>query len=172
MLIRREAESDVDAVAEVTTAAFGKDAEGEPVETRLLAELRRDPAWVPELSLVAVADDGRVVGHVVCTRARSGASPALGLGPISVHPEHQGQGVGSALMHAVLGAAEALGAPAVVLLGEPGYYSRFGFVAAAELGIRPPVADWEPYFQVRPLAGWSPSLRGEFTYADPFTRAT
>ena len=127
---------------------------------------------MPELSLVAVADDGRIVGHVVCTRAVSGSLPALGLGPISVRPEDQGQGVGSALMHAVLGAADAMGEPAVVLLGEPGYYSRFGFVLASDHGITPPVPDWEPYFQVRLLAAWSPSLEGEFRYAEPFSRVS
>ena len=172
MLIRREGAADVDAVADVTTAAFRQDGAGEPVETRLLEALRSDDAWVPEPSLVALADDGQVIGHVVCTRARSGSADALGLGPISVRPERQGEGVGSALMHAVLGAAEAMGEPAVVLIGEPGYYSRFGFVPAADHGITPPVPDWAPHFQVRRLAAWSPSLQGEFRYAEPFSRVS
>jgi putative acetyltransferase len=167
MLVRRESATDIEAVAAVTTAAFGGDA---PVETRLLAELRRSDAWMPRLSLVAVADDGRLIGHVVCTRGHIGSAPALGLGPISVHPDAQRQGAGSALMHAVLGAADALDEPVVVLLGDPAYYRRFGFRLAAEYGITPPVDEWAPHFQARPLHAWTSELRGRFAYAEPFSR--
>jgi putative acetyltransferase len=71
-------------------------------------------------------------------------------------------------MHAVLGGADALGFPAVVLLGDPGFYARFGFVLAAEHGIVPPVDGWIPHFQVRTLAAWQPEIAGPFTYAAPF----
>lgn len=74
-------------------------------------------------------------------------------------------------MHAVLGAAEALDEPLVALLGDPAYYCRFGFRLGEEYGITPPVAEWQPHFQVRPLAAYSPSLRGAFTYPEPFDRA-
>lgn len=170
MLIRREAPADIDPIAAVTSAAFGRSDAPPPVETLLLAELRRSDAWLPQLSLVAVAGDDRVVGHVVCTRGHVDSSPALGLGPISVVPQRQRDGVGSALMHAVLGAADALDEPAVVLLGDPGYYARFGFRPAAEYGITPPQPDWAPHFQVRALHAWTPELRGGFTYAEPFAR--
>jgi putative acetyltransferase len=72
-------------------------------------------------------------------------------------------------MHAVLGAADALGEPVVVLLGDPAYYGRFGFRLAAEYGITPPVAAWAPHFQARPLHAWDPKLRGPFAYAEPFS---
>jgi putative acetyltransferase len=85
-----------------------------------------------------------------------------------VLPKRQGDGVGSALMHAVLGAADALGEPFVVLLGNPSYYRRFGFVAAADHGIAAPNPSWGEYFQVRTLSAWDDSLRGTFTYAPPF----
>ena len=74
------------------------------------------------------------------------------------------------MMHAVLGAAEARGERAVILLGSPDYYSRFGFRLAEEYGITPPVPDWRPYFQARPLTAFTPTLRGQFTYAEPFDR--
>jgi putative acetyltransferase len=170
MLVRRERPGDVAAVQALTRDAFAGAGTDDPVEPHLLAELREDPGWLPALSLVAADEDGTVAGHVVCTRGAIGEEPALGLGPIAVRPDRQGAGVGSALMHAVLGAAEALGEPAVVLLGDPRFYRRFGFVAAAELGIQPPVAAWAPYFQVRPLAGVPP--RGVFRYAAPFARFT
>ena len=170
MLIRRESGDDVRPVAAVTTAAFGGGHAAPPVETRLLEELRGTDAWVPQLSLVAVGDGGDVVGHVVCTRAHLGSAPALGLGPISVRPDRQRRGVGSALLHAVLGGADAMGEPVVVLLGDPAYYRRFGFRLAAEYEIAPPLDEWAPHFQARTLHAWDPALRGRFAYAEPFSR--
>ncbi|MFC3893745.1 GNAT family N-acetyltransferase [Lentzea rhizosphaerae] len=158
MLIRRETPADVDAIRAVTDLAFKNGP-----EAPLIDWLREDEGWIPELSLVA---DG-VIGHVVCTRGYIGDFPALGLGPIAVHPDHQGRGVGKALMHAVLGAAEARGEQAVILLGSPAYYSRFGFRLASEFGITPPVPEWEPHFQAR-LFGEVPA--GAFRYAEPFNR--
>ena len=70
----------------------------------------------------------------------------------------------------MLGAADALDEPLVVLLGDPRYYSRFGFRLAEEYGITPPVPDWRPHFQARPLTAFTPTLRGQFTYAEPFDR--
>ena len=145
MIIRRELPDDVDAIRAVHLAAFAsprgraapvaaEDAGApppDPVEARLVDELRADAgAWLPELSLVAVGNDGEVIGHVVCTRGHVGGRPVLGLGPIGVLPDRQAGGVGAALMHAVLGAADALGEPLVALLGDPAYYRRFGFVTA------------------------------------------
>ena len=71
-------------------------------------------------------------------------------------------------MHAVLGAADALGEPVVVLLGHRDYYPRFGFRPAADLGIAPPVAEWAPHFQARALSAYDPDLRGTFRYAAAF----
>lgn len=172
MLIRRETAADVEVVEAVTTAAFSTEAAAPPVEARLLGELRRCGSWLPQLSLVAVSDTGELVGHVVCTRARIGSAPALGLGPLSVRPDVQRSGLGSALMHAVLGAADAMGEAVVVLLGDPAHYRRFGFLPAAEYGITPPLEAWTPHFQARTLDTWTPALRGRFAYAEPFSRVS
>ncbi|WP_086660762.1 GNAT family N-acetyltransferase [Lentzea kentuckyensis] len=159
MLIRRETPADIDAIRAVTNLAFKNGP-----EAPLIDWLRADEGWIPEFSLVA---DG-VIGHVVATRGYIGDDfPALGIGPVSVHPEHQLRGVGSALMHAVLGAAEARGERAVILLGDPKYYGRFGFRLAEEFGITPPDSAWAPYFQAR-LFGEVPP--GPFRYAEPFNR--
>ncbi|MFC0533933.1 GNAT family N-acetyltransferase [Phytohabitans kaempferiae] len=171
MLVRRETPADTAAVRAVHSAAFAApdDPDGVPVEAGLVDALRASDAWLPALSLVCAAPDGAVVGHVVCTRARIAGEPvALGLGPLGVAPAWQRRGVGSALMYAVLGAADALDEPVVVLLGHTDYYPRFGFRAAAELGITPPVAEWGAHFQARPLTAHRESLRGPFTYAAPF----
>ncbi|MGH3910659.1 MAG: GNAT family N-acetyltransferase [Pseudonocardiaceae bacterium] len=172
MLIRREQADDVGTVREVVGLAFARPESGDqpPLEVGLLDELRGDEGWLPALSFVAVEPaDNRVIGHVVCTRGTVDGSPALGLGPLAVRPDRQGQGVGRALMHAVLGAADALGEPFVALLGEPGYYQRFGFRAAARYGIAAPDPHWGDYFQVRTLSAYRPST-GTFAYAEPFTR--
>jgi putative acetyltransferase len=167
-VIRRETVADIGAIRLIHDAAFGNGAG--TVEARLVDALRACDGWVAALSMVATDPDGRVIGHVVCSRASvAGAPVALGLGPLGVLPAWHGRGVGSALMHAVLGAADALDEPLVVLLGHADYYPRFGFRPAVELGITPPVAEWQPaHFQARPLTAYTPSIRGPFVYAQPF----
>ena len=162
--IRREGPGDVEPIRAVHRTAFARDG-GEPLEVGLVDALRADSGWLPHLSLVAVVD-ARVAGHVVATRATVDAVPALGVGPLGVQPELQGRGVGIALMYALLGAALARDETLVALLGEPGYYGRFGFVAAAELGIRAPDPSWGAYFQALALTDSAPS--GTFRYAEPF----
>jgi putative acetyltransferase len=116
--------------------------------------------------LVAI-EDSAVIGHVLATRARVDAEPALALGPVSVLPYRQRDGIGSAMMHAVLGAADALGEPLVALLGNPGYYHRFGFVPAQQYGIDSPDVSWGDNFQVRTLTNYD-AQHGRFHYPDPF----
>jgi putative acetyltransferase len=177
VLIRREGETDAEVIRAITAAAFARpSAPGHaPPEVTLVDELRASGAWIPALSLVAVepaaTGPGDVIGHVLCTRGHVGDAPVLALGPLAVRPDRQRAGVGSALMHAVLGAGDALGEPLVALLGDPGYYGRFGFRLGSEYQINPPVAGWQPHFQVRLLTAYRPSVRGTFRYAEPFDRA-
>jgi predicted N-acetyltransferase YhbS len=165
--VRRERRGDEDAVREVHRAAFTREGNDPPIETVLLDRLRADPGWLPWLSLVAVVD-GEVVGHVVATRAtlEPSATPVLGLAPLGVLPRLQRRGLGTALVHALLVAAEARDETLVGVLGEPGYYGRFGFVTATEVGVAPPDPAWGAYFQIRSLAGRIPT--GRFRYAAPF----
>lgn len=174
MLIRRELAGDEAAIRAVTAAAFDRPGEDVPAEAPLVDWLRASPAWIPELSLVAVdpAGDpgGEIVGHVACTRGTVGAAPVLALGPLSVRPDRQRGGVGQALVHAVLGAADALGEPLVALLGSTAYYPRFGFRRSTEYGITPQRPEWGEHFQVRALTAYDPAVRGEFAYPEPFDR--
>lgn len=181
VIVRRERPGDEQASRAVQVTAFGAtatEAPGEPVEAELLDALRRCDGWIPELSWVA-EHDGRIVGHCISTLghvvplADEGDSTGdpiagVGLGPIGVLPDVQAAGVGRALMHASLGAADALGFPFVALLGDPAYYSRFGFVQSTEVGIEAPDPAWGVHFQVRTLATWSPPITGAFRYASPF----
>jgi putative acetyltransferase len=174
MYVRRERPGEAQAIHDVHAAAFRSDAQtlDEPVEAGLADELRSTGAAIPQLSLVAVVDRV-VVGHVVCSRGwirgeNAVDHSALGLGPIGVLPAHQNGGVGNAMMHAVLGAADALDEPLVALLGEPAYYARFGFQPAHMHDIAPPDDGWGDYFQVRTLTAHDPRVRGTFRYAPPF----
>ena len=162
LAVRRERAGDVDAIRDVHRAAFGG---ANAVEATLVDALRADPGWLPHLSLVAERD-GDLIGHVVATRAWIADVPALGLGPIGVLPAEQGAGVGSALVYALVGAAQARDETVVGLLGEPAYYARFGFVAASDLAVAAPVPAWGRHFQVLAIAGRPPA--GGFRYAAPF----
>jgi putative acetyltransferase len=162
VLLRRETAADVAAVDEVHRSAFGRE-----VEAALVHALRADLGWVPALSLVAEDPGGRLVGSVVGTLGRVGEVAVVGLGPLGVRPGDQGRGVGSALVHAVLAAADAIDLPLAVLLGAPRYYARFGFVPAARLGVQAPDPAWGEHFQARPLGTYR-GERGPFRYAAPF----
>lgn len=132
-----------------------------------MRDLRADPGWVPALSIVAEGPDGEPIGHVVATEGRLEGARVVGIGPLGVLPARQATGVGSALMHALLGAADALGYHVAVLLGDPGYYARFGFLPAAGLGIEGPDPSWGVAFQARRLSA-DPGVTGHFRYAAPF----
>ena len=170
MYLRRERDGDSPAIAVVHSEAFVRpDApDAVPPEVELVALLRASDAWIPALSIVA-AEDASIVGHVVCTRATiAGVIPVLGLGPLGVAPSHQGAGVGSALMHAVLAAADALDEHLVCLLGNPRYYGRFGFAPARERGIEAPEDWYGDHFQVRLLTNATGLEHGRFEYAPAF----
>jgi predicted N-acetyltransferase YhbS len=89
------------------------------------------------LALVA-RDDDDVVGTVRLWNVSAGGRPALLLGPLAVSPDARGKGVGVDLMHAALGRAEAIGHCAVILVGDPEYYARFGFTADRTTGLYMP----------------------------------
>jgi putative acetyltransferase len=166
VLIRRERTADADAIRALQRAAF---APSEHDHGRLVDELRDDGDAVAALSLVAEVD-GAIVGHVVCSYGSVDGRRCLGLGPIGVLPEHQRHGVGSALMHAVIAAADEVHEAAILLLGHPTYYPRFGFEPAVEHGITPPEPWGRAEFMVRRLRAWDGTLRGTFRFAPAFDR--
>ncbi len=132
VVIRPEEPADTAAVYEIVERAFGS-----PLEARLVDELRETAD--PRVSLVATCDD-RVVGHVFFSPVRVGADdpsdpPAMGLGPVGVLPDRQGEAIGSKLCVAGLERVRVLGSPFCVVLGHPTYYPRFGFAPAAARGL-------------------------------------
>jgi putative acetyltransferase len=129
MHIRPEAPSDHAAVHDVNVAAFGRE-----VEARLVAMLRNQAR--PLVSLGA-EDAGTVVGHIMFSPVSLGgfAGLMMGLAPMAVAPARQRGGIGSALVRAGLECCREIGAAAVVVLGHPDFYPRFGFMPAARLGL-------------------------------------
>ena len=157
--LRAEAASDRAAIRDVVTAAFGRGDEAELVDA-----LRASGDAV--ISLVA-ADAGRLVGHALFT-GLAAPFPALALGPVAVRPEWQRRGIGSRLIRAGLEAAAREGWLGVFVLGNPAYYTRFGFERGLASGFDSPYAG--PHLAACALGGGLPVRRGRIDYPPAFAR--
>ena len=151
--IRDETPGDVDAIARITEAAFANAPHASRTEHRIVDALRE--AGQLSVSLVALEGEA-LVGHVALSPVMlsSGDAGWHGLGPISVHPDRQGHGIGAALMVAAIERLKTMGSAGCVLLGDPAYYVRFGFKACEQLVLPGVPAE---YFQALPLAGGIPA---------------
>jgi putative acetyltransferase len=167
IVIRPETAADCAAICDVNARAFGRDD-----EARLVDELRRSDAFIPELSLVAV-EDGVVCGHILFSRIRIRAGdttvPALALAPMAVHPEAQRRGIGSQLVRRGLEECRRLRHGIVVVVGHAAYYPRFGFEPARARGLEAPFPVADPSFMVRELIpGALAGVRGTVEYPPAF----
>ena len=126
MIIREDTEADIDAVTEVTIAAFNTLAISRHTEQFIIKALRAAGALT--ISLVAELD-GRIVGHIAFSPVTlsDGSTDWYGLGPVSVLPEYHKQGIGTSLVNAGLARLKALDAKGCALVGDPDFYRRFGF---------------------------------------------
>ena len=139
LVLRPETQADQAQVETLTREAFWNVYRPGCVEHYLLRRLRQAPCYLPRLHYLAVQGDS-VMGSVVCTRSRlvdakGQAHDTITIGPLSVHPDHQRQGLGSLLMRLVLDVARQQGERAAFLYGAPAFYSRFGFRPATDFGI-------------------------------------
>jgi putative acetyltransferase len=168
--IQPETDADHAAIREVILAAFAHHRE----VADLVDAIRRSPHYEPELSLLARVD-GAAAGFVMISHATLvyddlATHDVLTLSPLGVAPEHQRQGVGSALVRTALAAADRTGAALVTLEGSPAYYGRLGFRYAPDLGVHIRLPDWAPAeaAQVYPLTGYRPDVRGRLDYPPAF----
>lgn len=168
--IRAEQPLDLDLIHDLHRAAFRRSEEAELVDA-----IRSGPDFIPELSLVAATDDGSVLGHVLVSRVTfqpdvdgEARQDALALAPLAVLPPHWGRGIGSALVRAVLPAADEREEAFIAVLGSPQFYGRFGFTAAPDFGIRSPYDDAGDAFQVRPRGGSGSLPPGTISYPPKF----
>lgn len=162
MTIRNEQPQDIEAINRLTEAAFRNEEYSSHTEHFIVNALRRTGQL--SISLVAAEHD-EILGHVAISPVSisSGVTGWYGLGPISVRPDRQGKGIGSALMWAALQQLRQQGAAGCVVLGDPAYYGRFGFKAhpGLELPDVPP-----EYFQALSFTGELPV--GVVKYAAAF----
>jgi len=165
MLIRAEERRDWAAVHAVNVSAFET-----PAEANLVDALREQAR--PLVSLIA-EDNGAIVGHIMFSPVSLSGHPALkimGLAPMAVAPEHQRKGIGSALVRAGLEQCKQLGLSAVVVLGHPAYYPRFGFSSCARFGIGCEYEVPEEVFMVVELqAGFLRGASGKVRYHAAFS---
>jgi putative acetyltransferase len=163
MIIRDEAPADRDDVHRVLRDAFGRADEAE-----LVARLRDDGVVI--IALVAEMD-GQIAGHIVLSRLATQvdgrAVGAAALAPLAVRPDCQRRGIGSRLITNAIAQARQAGIEALIVLGHPPYYGRFGFSAALAEKLASPVA--APAFMALELAPDAlAGMRGSVTYPPAF----
>lgn len=165
MQIRAENRGDRAAIQAVNESAFET-----PAESKLVTALRQQAR--PVISLVA-EDGGEIVGHIMFSPIELADHPELkimGLAPMAVSPAHQHIGNGSALVRAGLQECKKLGFGAVVVLGYPEYYPRFGFTSATRFGIG---CEYDPpegaFMVIELLPGYLAGASGKAEYHAAFT---
>jgi putative acetyltransferase len=161
--IRSEGTADDAAIARVQHAAFGREAEAD-----LVSALRHDGLAV--LSLVALHSE-IIVGHVMFSALRVEVSGrdlvATSLAPLAVAPVFQRRGYGSALVRAGIEGLRAKGCQAIIVLGDPAYYARFGFSAGLTRNLIAPFRG-PPFMGLELSAGALTGHVGSVTYPPPF----
>ena len=148
MEIRTELPEDATAIHKLNAAAFGR---GD--EAALVDALRAVKALT--LSLVAI-EEGRIVGHIAFSPVTIGSEHrtmnAVGLGPMAVAPERQQSGIGTQLVETGMAELRKLGHTVVVVLGNPEFYSRFGFVSARHFCIHWEIEVPDDVFMIKELS--------------------
>ena len=161
--LRQAGPGDHEAIRQVLLAAFPG-----PGEARLVSALR---AAHPGLLELVAEEDGALVGHVLFSPVRIGEARGLGLAPLSVHPAHQRRGHGAALVRRGLQLLREGDAAFVVVLGDPGYYRRFGFSPASARSIGNEYGAGEAFQVLELVDGGLPPAGGLARYAPEFAES-
>jgi predicted N-acetyltransferase YhbS len=167
MFIRKEETKDYETVYSVVKRAFDSADHADGNEHDLVNALRVSDAFIPELSLVAEID-GKIVGHIMFTKAKVVNETVLALAPLSILPEYQKQGIGTALIKEGHKIAKELGYTYSIVLGSENYYSRVGYLPAVDFGIRPSFDVPSENFMAYRLRENDPNICGVLKYAKEF----
>lgn len=167
MKIRQENQEDYQTVQQVIKEAFLHAEQSDQTEHQLVAALRNSDSFVPALSLVAV-EDGKIVGHILFTKAKVGGYPVLALAPLSVLPVYQRKGIGLALIQQGHAVAKKLGYDYAVVLGHAAYYPKAGYVPAGTYGIKAPFAVPDECFMANKLNESAKRIEGIIQYDKAF----
>ncbi len=167
MQIRMEESKDFDAVYSLVYTAFKGAEHKDGTEQDLVVKLRKSTSFIPELSLVA-EENGEVIGHIMFTKAMLSDDVVLALAPLSVHPSHQKQGVGKALIERGHEIAKTLGYDYSVVLGSEKYYPKFGYVEASTYGILAPFDVPSANFMAKKLSNTDKFFSDTLQYAKAF----
>lgn len=167
MIIRKETVADRDNVYYVIKRAFESAEHADGNEHDLVNSLRKEDAFIPELSLVA-EEEGKIVGHIMFTKATVDGKTVLALAPLSVLPEYQRKGIGKSLIREGHSLAKQLGYTHSIVLGSEKYYSSEGYVPAEDFGIKAPFDVPRENFMVYMITKNGDDLHGTIRYAQEF----
>lgn len=167
MFIRQENPNDYKEIYTVVKMAFDSAEHTDGNEQDLVNEMRTGNAYIPELSLVA-QENGKIVGHIMFTKAQVEDNTVLVLAPLSVLPEYQRRGIGKALIIQGHKTANNLGYKYSVVLGSENYYPKVGYVPAETFGIKPPFDVPKENFMAFKLDVRTPDVNGILKYAKEF----
>lgn len=167
MTIRQEKPADKDEIFSVVEAAFLSAEQSDGNEQFLVNELRAGENYIPELSLVA-EEEARIIGHILFSKAEVQGRTVLALAPLSVLPEYQRCGIGTALISAGHEIARSLGYEYSVVLGSELYYPKHGYVPADNYGIFPPFGVPRENFMAIKLREDAADISGVLRYAKEF----
>lgn len=167
MLIRKEEPKDYEIIYSLVKDAFDSAEHSDGNEQDLVNALRKGDAFIPELSLVAETD-GKIVGHIMFTKAKVAGNTVLVLAPLSVLPEYQRKGIGAALIKEGHKIANELGYEYSVVLGSEKYYPRAGYLPADNFGIKPSFDVPNENFMACKIKEGASDIHGIIKYAEEF----
>ena len=167
MYIRKETPEDYEAVYVVVKCAFESAEHADGNEQDLVNALRKGDSFIPELSLVAEID-GKIVGHIMFTKATVNNKNVLALAPLSVLPKYQRKGIGKSLIKEGHKIAKELGYNYSIVLGSEKYYPKSGYLPAENFGIRAPFDVPSVNFMAYKIDETSDNINGVMQYAKEF----